>query len=139
MIGDKKIESAKEEIYEDKFLGCGEMVEAFKDEDEMEMFDKEDIKEAIGLGARWAVNELLKDLWHPASEEPDVRHKTIICLYDDGDIHQDYDVYDEAITHDTFLGIGKFNWNDYAENEEIKKWCYATDLLPKEEGENERT
>lgn len=24
MIDDKKIESAKEEIYEDKFLGCGE-------------------------------------------------------------------------------------------------------------------
>lgn len=29
MIDDKNIESAKEEIYEDKFLGCGEMVEAF--------------------------------------------------------------------------------------------------------------
>lgn len=89
-------------------------------------------------GAKWAINEFLKGLWHPASEEPDVRHKTIICLYEDGDIRQDYDVYDEAITHDTFLGIGKFNWNDYAENEEIKKWCYATDLLPKEGGENER-
>lgn len=139
MVDDKKIESAKEEIYDDKFLGCGEMVEAFEDEDKMEMFDKEDIKEAIGLGAKWMQEEFLKDLWHPASEEPDVRHKTIICLYEDGDIRQDYDVYDEAITHDTFLGIGKFNWNDYAENEEIKKWCYATDLLPKEEGENERT
>lgn len=30
MIDDKKIETAKEEIYEDKFLGCGEMVEAQK-------------------------------------------------------------------------------------------------------------
>ena len=57
MIDDKKIESAKEKIYEDKFLGCGEMVEAFKDEDEKEMFDKEDIKESIGLGAEWAINE----------------------------------------------------------------------------------
>ena len=37
MIDDKKIETAKDEIYEDKFLGCGEMVEAFKDEDAMEM------------------------------------------------------------------------------------------------------
>ena len=73
MIGYKKIESAKEEIYEDKFLGCGEMVEAFKDEDEMEMFDKEDIKEAIGLGAKWAINEFLNDLnelLRPASEVP---------------------------------------------------------------------
>lgn len=95
-------------------------------------------KDSFKEGAEWAISEFLTRLWHPASEEPDVRHKTIICLYEDGDIRQDYDVYDEAITHDTFLGIGKFNWNDYAENEEIKKWCYATDLLPKEEGENER-
>lgn len=133
MIDDKKIEAAKEEIYEDRFLLNGEEV-VFDNDAKEEMFYKEDIKEAIGLGAKWAINEFIKDLWHAASEEPDVRHKTIICLYDDGDIHQDYDVYDEAITHDTFLGIGKFNWNDYAENEEIKKWCYATDLLPKEGG-----
>lgn len=70
MIDDKKIETAKEEIYEDKFLGCGEMVEAFEDEDKMEMFDKEDIKEAIKLGAKWAINEFIRDLWHPASEVP---------------------------------------------------------------------
>lgn len=70
MIDDKKMETAKEEIYEDKFLGCGEMVEAFEDEDKMEMFDKEDIKEAIGLGAKWMQEEFLKDLRHPASEVP---------------------------------------------------------------------
>lgn len=46
------------------------MVEAFEDEDEMEMFDKEDIKEAIGLGAKWMQEEFLNDLRHPASEEP---------------------------------------------------------------------
>ena len=28
-------------------------------------------------GAKWAINESLKDLWHPASEEPD-KHR--ICL-----------------------------------------------------------
>ena len=73
MIDDKKIVSVKEEIYEDKFLYCGEMVEAFKDESEIEMFDKDDIKEAIGLGDRWAINEFLKDLnklLHHASEVP---------------------------------------------------------------------
>ena len=138
MIDDNKIEAAKEEIYEDRFLLNGEEI-VFNNDEKEEMFYKEDIKEAIELGAKWGINELFKNLWHPASEEPDVRHKTIICLYEDGDIRKDYDVYNEVITHDTFLGIGKFNWNDYAENEEIKKWCYATDLLPKEEGENERT
>lgn len=78
---DKKIESAKEEIYEDKFLGCGEMVEAFEDEDAQEMFDKEDIKESIGLGAKWMQEEFLKDLRHPASEEqPDDRQELHCCI-----------------------------------------------------------
>ena len=136
MIDNKKIEDAAK-VY---------MIGEFYDRDEAEwnypITNEERRNQCIidfKAGAKWTINEFLKDLWHPASEEPDVRHKTIICLYEDGDIRQDYDVYNEALTHDTFLGIGKFNWNDYAENEEIKKWCYATDLLPKEEGENERT
>ena len=130
MVLDKKIEEAKEEIYEDRFLLNGEDV-IFDNDAKEEMFVKEDIKEAIGLGAKWAINEFIKYLWHPNTEEPDVRHKTIICLYGDGDIRQDNDVFDEAITHDTFLGIGEFNWNDYAESEEIEKWCYKNELFQK--------
>lgn len=135
MIDDKKIESAKEEIYEDKFLGCGEMVEAFKDEDEMEMFDKEDIKEAIGLGAKWAVNELLKDLWHPASEMPD---KNRICLvrvvyHPNHGMFQDEERIEQSSFHD-------FGWYDYdfkyiGTNYDIINWLYVDDLLPKEGGE----
>lgn len=87
MIDDKKIETAKEEIYEDKFLGCGEMVEAFEDEDKMEMFDKEDIKEAIKLGAEWAINEFIKNLWHPNTEEPDKSKSDIITLGFDNDAY----------------------------------------------------
>ena len=69
MIDDKKIEVAKEGIYEDRFLLNGEEI-VFDNDAKEEMFYKEDIKEAIGLGAKWAINELLKDLWHPASEFP---------------------------------------------------------------------
>lgn len=69
MIDDKKIEAAKEEIYEDRFLLNGEEV-VFDNDAKEEMFCKEDIKEAIGLGAKWGINELLKDLFHPASEVP---------------------------------------------------------------------
>lgn len=71
MIDDKKIETAKEEIYEDRFLLNGEEV-VFDNDAKEEMFYKEDIKEAIGLGAKWAINELLNDLnelIHPASKE----------------------------------------------------------------------
>lgn len=48
MIDDKKIEAAKEEIYEDRFLLNGEEV-VFDNDTKEEMFYKEDIKQAIGL------------------------------------------------------------------------------------------
>lgn len=69
MIDDKKIEAAKEEIYEDRFLLNGEEI-VFNNDEKEEMFYKEDIKEAIGLGAKWAINEILKDLFHPAIKVP---------------------------------------------------------------------
>ena len=69
MIDEKKIEAAKEEIYEDRFLLNGEEI-VFDNDAKEEMFYKDDIKEAIGLGAKWAINEILKDLFHPASKVP---------------------------------------------------------------------
>lgn len=131
MIDDKKIEEAAnlhrfELIASMHGSTLGTPMQCFE-----EVVDAETdlIENSFITGAKWAINEFIKDLWHPASEEPDVRHKTIICLYGDGDIRQDNDVFDEAITHDTFLGIGEFNWNDYAESEEIEKWCYKNELF----------
>lgn len=72
MIDDKKIEAAKEEIYEDRFLLNGEEI-VFDNDAKEEMFYEGDIKEAIGLGAKWAINEFLNDLnelLRPASEVP---------------------------------------------------------------------
>nr|DAG28952.1 MAG TPA: hypothetical protein [Caudoviricetes sp.] len=133
MIDDKKIEEAAnlhrfELIASMHGSTLGTPMQCFE-----EVVDAETdlIENSFITGAKWAINEFIKDLWHPASEEPDVRHKTIICLYGDGDIRQDNDVFDEAITHDTFLGIGEFNWNDYAESEEIEKWCYKNELFQK--------
>lgn len=116
---DKKIESAKEEIYKDKFLGCGEMVEAFANEDEKEMFDKEDIKEAIGLGAKWMQEEFLKDLWHPSSEEPK-RHSYIMF----------------KTTNNNGFGTEYIDcsWKAIARCLQITQWLYIDDLLPKEGG-----
>lgn len=120
MINDKKIESAKGEIYEDKFLGCGEMVESFKDEDAKEIFDKEDIKEAIGLGAKWAINKLLKDLWHPASEEPEKNHFVLFKTAGNS-FETEY--------------IGKNDWATIVRCFKVVKWFYVDDLLPKKGGE----
>ena len=109
--------------------------EAAFDFNDGELTNDKLIRAAFIYSAKWMQKEFLKNLWHPASEEPDVRHKTIICLYDDGSICQDYEVYDVATEHDIHaLRMGEFNWDCYAENEEIKKWCYKADLLPKEGG-----
>lgn len=117
MIEDKKIEDAKEEIYKDKFLSCGEMVEAFKDEDVKEMFDKEDIKEAIVLGAKWAINEFLKNLWHHKNEIPEIGRVIIMeNYYPDGRIEFPY-CWRKSTSHNPI----KCN---------TKKWLYVDDLLP---------
>ena len=132
MIDDKKIESAKDEIYEDKFLGCGKMVKAFKDEDAKEMFDKEDIKEAIGLGARWAINKLLKDLWHPASEKPNIKQGEccVTCLVKFKNRSTELCVYfcnpEEWVCDD-------MNPKDFKRN--FKGWLYIDDLFLKKGGE----
>ncbi len=123
MIDDKKIEAAKEEIYEDRFLLNGEEI-VFDNDAKEEMFYKEDIKEAIGLGAKWAINEFLKDLWHPASEEPKEKvpllyyrkHKFLPFMVD-----KHSDVYD---------------WNALVCNFDITKWLYIDDLF-KKEGDNQ--
>lgn len=99
--------------------------------------ESESLENGFICGAKWAINEFLKELWHPVSEEPDVRHKTIICLHYDGTICEDEDVYCIATEHYNRLGRGKFNWNLYAEGEEIEKWCYKCDLFPKEGGNHD--
>ena len=86
MIDGKKIEAAKEEIYEDRFLLNGEEI-VFNNDEKEEMFYKEDIKEAIVLGANWAINLFLKNLWHPNAEEPDKSKSDIITLGFDNDAY----------------------------------------------------
>ena len=118
MIDDKKIESAKEEIYEDRFLLNGEEI-VFNNDEKEEMFYKEDIKEAIGLGAKWAINEFLKDLWHPASEEPEGYNEGILLRYNVGDYYSLAQVKDFK------------SWKGFVERAPINKWLYIDDLLPK--------
>ena len=127
MIDDKKIESAKEEIYEDKFLGCGGMVEAFEDEDETEMFDKEDIKEAIGLGAEWAINEFLKDLLHPASEVPRNDNGKVLAFSKEFGDRKLYDMNDELdkTTCNTYQEM----WEEQVYMFHLSDWIFVDELF----------
>ena len=81
-------------------------------------------------GAKWAINEFLKDLWHPVSEEPDLKQGEICisCLakFKDGGI--ELCVY--------FRGEGwkceYMSSKDFKRN--LKEWLYIDDLLPKKGG-----
>ena len=86
-------------------------------------------------GYKDATNELLNDLWHPASEMPD---KNRICLvrvvyHLNHGMLQDEERIEQSSFHD-------FGWYDYdfkyiGHNYDIISWLYVDDLLPKEGGE----
>ena len=127
MIDDKKIEAAKEEIYEDRFLLNGEEV-VFDNDAKEEMFYKEDIKEAIGLGAKWMQEEFLKDLWHPASEIPS-EGKHLIVEYSITDTIKDYASLKRLDNSYIY-----WDWVSYFESANVTRWLYIDDLFPKEGG-----
>lgn len=74
-------------------------------------------------GAKWAINEFLKDLWHPASEEPEGYYEGILLTYSVGDYYSLAQVKDFK------------SWKGFVERASIDKWLYIDDLLPKEGGE----
>lgn len=124
MIDDKKIEAVKEEIYEDRFLLNGEEV-VFDNDAKEEMFYKEDIKEAIGLGAKWAIEQLLKELWHPASEEPKREAQRTYIL---------------GMTRASESGVlpmllrQNTDWKEFSVSHAVTRWLYIDDLFKKEGG-----
>ena len=124
MIDEKKIEAAKEEIYEDRFMLNGEEI-VFDNDAKEEMFYKEDIKEAIGLGAKWAINEFLKNLWHQKDEEPEGYDELILLHY-------------SAFNCYSLSQVKYFkSWKEFVERAPIENWLYIDDLFQKEGGEHD--
>ena len=128
MIDEKKIEAAKEEIYEDRFLLNGEEI-VFDNDAKEEMFYKDDIKEAIGLGAKWAINELFKNLWHPASEEP-IEFAEVLA---EAKITESINTYLSFKRNDALFK----NWAAYSLGANITRWLYIDDLFQKEGGNHD--
>ena len=69
---------------------------------------KPELETAFEAGVHWAINEFLKDLWHPASEEPEKFRK---ILYTGGSIN----------TTDTTMLIRNNSWNTKVYLLKIKK------------------
>ena len=72
MIDDKKIEDAAKQHSEESYISS---------------YFQACYKDAFMEGAKWAINEFLKNLWHPASEVPEIGRVIIIeNHYPDGRI-----------------------------------------------------
>ena len=139
MIDDKKIEAAKEEIYEDRFLLNGEEI-VFDNETKEEIFYKEDIKEAIGLGAKWAINEFLNDLnelLHPASEVPRNDNGKILAF---SKVNSNIKLYDmNAMLNETACDTYQEMWEIRVRTYTFTDWVFVEDLLDliKKEGKHD--
>lgn len=77
-------------------------------------------------GANWAINEFLKDLWHPADEEPN--HEAI----------RTYILGKTKVSESGVLPMllrPNTNWKEFVVSHSVAHWLYVDDLLPKEGGE----
>lgn len=111
MIDDKKIEEAARYY-------CNNRYPASQDA----LF----IAEGFRHGANWAINEFLKNLWHPNTEEPDKSKSDIITLGFDNDA---YLQFKESVLWN------EESWRHSISRCQIIKWAYLSDILPKEGGE----
>lgn len=129
MIDDKKIEAAKEEIYEDRFLLNGEEI-VFNNDEKEEMFNEGDIKEAIGLGAKWAIKEFLNDLnklLHPASEVPRNDNGKVLAFSKEFGNRKLYDMNDELdkTTCNTYQEM----WEEQVNIFHLSDWIFIDELF----------
>lgn len=86
-----------------------------------------DIEFAYKVGAKWAINEFLKDLWHPASEKP---VPVIGCnngvLVELNETRKPITLWKREYLYENISKHG---------NRFISRWLYIDDLFPKEGGE----
>lgn len=73
-------------------------------------------------GAKWAINEFLKDLWHQTDEEPEGYNEGILLAYSVGDYYSLAQVKDFK------------SWKGFVERAPIDKWLYIDDLFPNKGG-----
>ena len=79
------------------------------------------IAEAFEQGAKWAIDEFLKDLWHDKSEKPIMsKHGMIIVELNDITTCK-YSLWRSTTTYETICNNKCY----------IRRWLYLNDLLPK--------
>ena len=112
MIDDKKIEEAAKQHSEESYIS-GYFQACYKD--------------AFMDGAKWSINEFLKNLWHPASEKP----REFAEVLAEVKITESIKTYISFKRNDALFK----NWDAYSSGANITRWLYIDDLFPKEGGE----
>lgn len=84
------------------------------------------IEEGFKEGANWAINEFLKDLWHPSSEKPKPN---------DSYIFYEYKACNKIYFRTVIVSESVINWEAFVLAEKITRWLYIDDLFPKKGGE----
>lgn len=110
MMDDKKIEDAAKQHSEESYISD---------------YFQACYKDAFKAGAKWAINEFLKNLWHPASEEPIANTSPILF---DGRDREGYQIVKTSFFRSSY-------WNKTVEYYGIVRWLYIDDLFTKEGGE----
>ena len=82
-------------------------------------------EEGFKEGAKWAVNELLKDLWHQKDEEPEGYDEWILLHY-------------SAFNYYSLSQVKSFkSWKEFVDRAPIENWLYIDDLFQNEGGNHD--
>ena len=112
MIDDKKIEEAARYYCNNRYPASQ---------------DSPFIAEGFRHGAHWAINELLKVLWHPASEVPRNDNGKILAFSKVNSNIKLYDMNDELdkTTCDTYQEM----WNEEVKAYHLTDWIFIDELF----------
>lgn len=111
--------------------------EAAFDFNDGELTSDKFIRATFIYSAKWAINEFLKGLWHPASEVPrnDYTDILIVCKEPQRPIVLNLeDILDESA--DDFASYNDM-WMHLCDVYKITKYCYIGDLFPKKGGNHD--
>ena len=111
MIDNKKIEEAAKQHSEESYISS---------------YFQACYKDAFMDGAKWAINEFLKNLLHPVSEEP----REFAEVLAEAKITESIKTYISFKRNDALFK----NWDAYSSGANITRWLYIDDLFPKEGG-----
>lgn len=123
MIDDKEIEEAAQgaaDLYEQDLpvMSYNEDTEV----DGQHHFCQEFGAELFKDGVKWAINEFIKNLWHPANEVPKIGRVIIMENYYPDDRIEFPSSWRKSTSHNPIDG-------------NTQQWLYVDDLFPKKGGE----